>query len=195
MQKTPQYGQQCNYFWWSADAASWLSETVYCCDGRIDWPLRIKRGTLYGYTASIAVSLSEGEKCNRTMSADGRTIPIFLSECAIKNLGYLSEEELVSRLEGGFQTLCIVNTRKKAQKFISETKRRRLLPLYQRVCIRSIESEYWSRYEKRLDKKNPQKCIVICDQSRGSWSGSGFPDSIQTTGGNWLDDSGGGKMQ
>lgn len=62
-------------------------------------------------------SLSKGEKCNRTMSADGRTIPIF-ERVRYKNLGYLSEEELVSRLEGGFQTLCIVNTRKKRRNYI-----------------------------------------------------------------------------
>ena len=42
----------------------------------------------------------------------------FFERVRYKNLGYLSEEELVSRLEGGFQTLCIVNTRKKRRNYI-----------------------------------------------------------------------------
>ena len=84
----------------------------------------------------------------------------FFERVRYKNLGYLSEEELVSRLEGGFQTLCIVNTRKKAQKLYQKLKGEGCYHLstsmYPKHRKRVLE-----QIRKRLDKKNPQKCIVI----------------------------------
>ena len=84
----------------------------------------------------------------------------FFERVRYKNLGYLSEEELISRLEGGFQTLCIVNTRKKAQKLYQKLKGEGCYHLstsmYPKHRKRVLE-----QIRKRLDKKNPQKCIVI----------------------------------
>lgn len=84
----------------------------------------------------------------------------FFERVRYKNLGYLDEEELVSRLEGEFQTLCIVNTRKKAQKLYQKLKGEGCYHLstsmYPKHRKRVLE-----QIRKRLDKKNPQKCIVI----------------------------------
>lgn len=84
----------------------------------------------------------------------------FFERVRYKNLGYLREEELVSRLEGGFQTLCIVNTRKKAQKLYQKLKGEgcyhlstSMYPKHRKRVLEQIRT--------RLDKKNPEKCTVI----------------------------------
>ena len=60
-------------------------------------------------------------RIGRIMPADGRTVPFF-KRVSIHNLERISEDELVHRLETEHQALCILNTRKRAQKIYQQVK-------------------------------------------------------------------------
>lgn len=82
----------------------------------------------------------------------------FFKRAVLKDIGRISEEELVGKLESEEQALCILNTRKRAQK------------IYQRIQGEGVYHLSTSMYPKhrremlteiRSRLKNNEKCIVV----------------------------------
>lgn len=82
----------------------------------------------------------------------------FFRRASIKNMGKIGEDELVRQLETGRQVLCILNTKKRAQKIYQEIKKEgvyhlstSMYPIHRKRIMNEIR--------ERL--KNGKKCIVI----------------------------------
>lgn len=130
------------------------------CIAAIEQLLRYYRSTIVLCTATqpalkgiLAEDITATELCPR-MEEQFR----FFKRVSLKNLGKISEDELIRKLKTQQQALCILNTKKWAQKIYQKIKEdgvyhlsTSMYPVHRKRVLNEIR--------KRL--KNGQKCVVI----------------------------------
>lgn len=112
------------------------------------------------------------------MPTERGTISIF-ERVTYQNIDTITEEEMAEKLQQEWHALCIVNTRKRAQRLYERLQGEgvyhlstTMYPAHRRRVLAEIR--------ERLDDKK-EKMYRHFDQSRGSRSGSGFYFGISGT--------------
>ena len=102
----------------------------------------------------------------------------FFKRTVFENVGVLTENDLIQRLEKEYQALCIVNTKKRAQRIYKQLEGEgvyhlstSMYPKHRRRILREIR--------ERLQKN--KKCILYFNQPCRSGSGSGFSICLSRT--------------
>lgn len=84
----------------------------------------------------------------------------FFKRTTLKNIGKIGENELVEKLSGEYQALCIVNTRKRAQALYSYLQGEGVYHLS--TCMYPIHRKrILDEIRERLEGKNNKRCILI----------------------------------
>lgn len=96
----------------------------------------------------------------REICADPAGLYEFFRRTIVRHIGRLTDEQLADRLNDESQALCIVNSRKQAQKLYTLLKSKErfhlstsMYPAHRRAVLETIR--------KRLDRKNPLPCRVV----------------------------------
>lgn len=84
-----------------------------------------------------------GDAGYRAVPESGGAVPLF-ERVTFQNVGTISEDELIEKLQKEEQALCIVNTKKRAQRLYQKMKGEGY-SICLRQCIRNTGEESWTR--------------------------------------------------
>ena len=135
-----------------SDAAHRLSEAMCRDGGRTGQQFPFQHRTLYSNAAFFESSFSE-------KASDYGTCPRvreqfqFFERVMFQNIGTVSEEDLIEKLEREDQALCIVNTKKRAQNLYRKMKGEGVFHL-STAMYRTTGEGFWKKSESCCKREN-----------------------------------------